>query len=336
MIRAIACIFVVFTHSITNFLEHVETDLSAEGEYIVWIRFAILCATPIFILLSETLISKNYLEKLPKGFFIKRIKFILIPYILIGLLISYRDSEKTMASFIEIAIEKLLIGNWYGFFVLVIFQFYILHWCIAKYLVKVNPIIPLVVSFIISCTHIYAFVYVGRYQAFVLAYYPLSERTHILLWLFYFVVAFYVGRHYEEIMSFLSRKVWIPAIGVVGSYLFMMDNVLRKGYSGVMSERYDMLLYATSVFFLLLIIIRKYNLNSNLLTKISGFSYFIYLSHMLTLPFFAQVSLGFSENFFVYTGIMVFLTISTSIGWAFLFYNHRVTRLFTGKIKLLE
>ena len=336
MIRAIACILVVLTHSITNYLDNIEVDLSLEGRYIIWVRFAILCATPIFIILSETLISKNYPNKLPKGFFIKRVKYILIPYLLMGLIISYRDSEKNFSSFLEIAIEKIILGHWYGFFVIVIIQFYFLHWFMGKYLAKMNPIIPILTAFVISFTHSFSFAHIMEYKTFIITYYPLSFRTNILVWLFYFVVAYYLGRYYEEIIDFLSNKVWIPVVAVLGSYLFMMFNIFERGYSMIASDRYDMLFYSVSVFFLLLIVIRKFSLRANMLIMISNFSYFIYLSHMVILPFYAGVSLGFSSNFFTYIAIMTFLTIATSIGWAFLFYKNGATRLLTGKIKYLD
>lgn len=336
VIRAIACVFVVLTHSISSYLNNVEVNLMSEDKYIIWIRFAILCATPIFILLSETLISKNYPVALPKGFFRKRFKYILIPYILIGSIVSYMDSEGNFESFINLVIEKVLLGDWYGFFVIVIFQLYILHWLLGNFLSKVNPIYPLVISFLISFTHVYLFVNITEYKEFIFNYYPLSFRTNIFIWLFYFVVAFYTGQYYERILSFLSNKVWIPVLSTVISYLVVMHNILSRDYTTVASERYDMMLYSVSVFFLMLIIFRKYSVSNKTLITISHFSYFIYLTHMLTLPYYAELTLRFGSNFFIYIIVMAFLTISTSIGWAFLFYNNKFTRLFTGRIIFME
>lgn len=334
--RAIACIFVVLTHSMTSFIGNVDVDLVGEDKYIVWLRFVVICATPIFILLSETLISKNYPNKLPKGFFIKRIKYILVPYILVGLLLSYRDAERTVPAFLELAYDKLVYGNWYGFFVLVIIQFYILHWLVGKYLSKINPIIPLVITFVISYAHMHSFVNVRAYYDFIITYYPLSDRIHLFNWLFYFVVAYYIGRYYEEIMSFLYNKVWLLSLAVAGSYFYMMYNVFVNGYGRVASERYDLMFYTVSLFFLLLVVIRKYAIHSELLIKISSFSYFIYLTHLFVMSFYVELTLSLADTFFGYVGIMTFLTIATSIGWAFLFYSTRTTQLFTGKIKYLE
>lgn len=123
LIRALMCIAIVLTHSISNYLRNVEMDIYAYEQYIIYIQFALLCSTSIFILLSETLLSRNYPGALKRGFFEKRIKFILVPYLLIGLIVSYRGSNRVeFSSFLELAYKKIILGEWYGFFVLVIFQ----------------------------------------------------------------------------------------------------------------------------------------------------------------------------------------------------------------------
>lgn len=336
IIRAIACIFVVATHAITNFLKNVEVDLTSDQSYIIPIRYALLCSTPIFIIISETLISRNYPEKLPKGFFIKRLRYIFIPYVLIGSIVSYRASAKDLNSFIEVFTNKVIFGYWYGFFVLVIFQFYFLHWLIGKYLSKINPIGPLIVSFLISFIHIYCFVHYPDYKEFIETKFPFWYRVHIFSWIFYFIAAFYIGKYYNQIVNFFMNKVWVPIIASILSFSVIFYNIKVRGYTRLSSDRYDMMLFAVFVFLLFVILIRKYNLNNKALEMISHFSFFIYLTHMITLPYFMRLSLTFGENFFSYVIIMVFLTISVSIGWAFLFYQTKITRFFTGRIKYLD
>ncbi|TWT07162.1 acyltransferase family protein [Planococcus sp. CPCC 101016] len=336
IIRAIMCLSIVVTHSISNYLRNVEVDQAAYDQYILWLRFALLCSTPIFILLSETLLSKNYPNGLKNGFFLKRIKYILLPYILIGLIVSYRGSDKDFSSFIEVAFQKVVLGQWYGFFVIVIFQFYILHWLIGKYLARVNPLGPILISFAISFAHVYCFVHVNFYQNLILTDYPLWYKTHIFMWLFYFIVAFYIGQYYEQLITFLTDKIWVPVLMTLISFGIIMYNYLEMDYTRISSERYDMLLYSVSMFFLLVALIRKFNYDNQTLVMISNFSFFIYLTHMVFLPYFAKLSMTFGDNFFAYVAIMAFLTISSCIGVAFLLYQSGLTRHFTGKIKYLE
>ena len=337
LIRALMCIAIVVTHSISNYLRNVDVDIVAYEQYMVYIRLALLCSTPIFILLSETLLSRNYPGSLKKGFFQKRVKFILIPYFLIGLIVSYRGSNRVdFSSFLEVAFKKIILGEWYGFFVIVIFQFYVLHWLIGKYLTRINPIGPIILSFVISFSHVYGFVHNESYNNFILEHYPLWYKTHIFIWLFYFVTAFYIGKYYNQLVEFLTANIWLPAIAAVSSFAMIMYNYKLLDYTRISSERYDMLVYAVSFFFLLVAVIRKFKLNSQALTMISNFSFFIYLTHMIFLPYFVKLASTFGEKFFVYVGTMAFLTISSCIGVAFMSYQSRLTRLATGRINYLE
>ncbi|ANU10220.1 hypothetical protein A1A1_16915 [Planococcus antarcticus DSM 14505] len=225
IIRAVMCLSIVITHSISNYLRNVEVDQIAYDQYILWIRFSLLCSTLIFILLSETLLSRNYPNGLKTGFFPKRIKYILMPYILIGLIVSYRGSDRDLSSFMEVAFQKVILGQWYGFFVIVIFQFYVLHWLIGKYLARVNPLGPILISFAISFAHVYCFVHVDSYQELILTHYPLWYKTHIFMWLFYFIVAFYIGQYYEQLITFLTDKIWVPVLMTLISFGIIMYNI---------------------------------------------------------------------------------------------------------------
>ncbi|TAA72803.1 acyltransferase family protein [Planococcus salinarum] len=336
IIRAIMCLAIVGTHSISNYLRNIEVDQAAYDQYIIWIRFALLCSTPIFILLSESLIAKNYPDGLKKGFFGKRIKYILVPYLLVGLVVSYKSAGGDLAVFMEVVQRKVIYGQWYGFFVIVIFQFYILHRLIGKYLARVNPIGPILISFAISFTHVYAFVHMEAYHDLIVNVYPFWYKTNILMWLFYFIVAFYIGRYYEQLVGFLTAKLWVPLLMVLFSFGIIVFNYKVMDYGRISSERYDMLLYSVSAFLLLVALIRKFNFNSGTLVMISNFSFFIYLTHMIFLPYFVKLSMTFGESFFAYVISMSFLTIASCIGVAFLLYQSPFTRYFTGKIKYLE
>lgn len=329
-------ILVVATHSISQYITAIEVDVTKEDQYILWIRFAILCATPIFILISETLLARNYASGVPKGFFYKRIKFILIPYALVGTVLSYTTSSKDLSSFLEKLKSIVLLGHWHGYFILVIFQFYVLHWLLGKYLARTNPFLPLAAAFLLSFLHSFGFYFIGEYQGLILTHYPLSHRTFILSWVFYFVAGFYIGQYYDQLVAFLMKRIWLPALASISSYLAMMYLVLERGKDAAISERTEMLVFAISVFLLLVVLFRKYKVESNTLMYISNFSFFIYLSHLIVLPNLVGLSLKFGQNFFVFTSMLTFLTISSSMGIAFFLYRNKLTRLFTGKIALLD
>lgn len=73
------CISIVALHSFPGLINDPNTsELSKSLNS--FLRILFLFATPPFIILSEILLSMRYSNGLPKGFFLKRIKFILIPY----------------------------------------------------------------------------------------------------------------------------------------------------------------------------------------------------------------------------------------------------------------
>ena len=61
LLRAISCIAVVVTHSITNYVWTFDPSLFDQEKYITYLRFALLWATPVFVMISEVLISKTIL-----------------------------------------------------------------------------------------------------------------------------------------------------------------------------------------------------------------------------------------------------------------------------------
>ena len=110
----------------------------------------------------------RYSTKIPQNFLLKRMKFILIPYAIFGLFITFRLflGDSSDKSFWEIFLNIVVEGKFFGWFVLVIFQFYILHRLFYKLLSKANPIFVLVVTFIISFGHSYLMYYSTAYLEF--------------------------------------------------------------------------------------------------------------------------------------------------------------------------
>lgn len=336
MVRALACIAVVLTHSITNFISIANPDLDGSSKYITFIRFILLAATPIFILISETLISRNYTDGVPKGFLLKRVRFILIPYILVGLFYAFMESGGDTDRFILIMKQTILQGNWHGYFVLVIFQFYLLHILLNRILSKIRPWFPLVLSFVLTFAHQYSFDKIPEYNVWMMDSYPLFHRTFVLAWLFYFVIGFYLGRNYDKVIEFLERSWLVPVAGSFIGYWIIMQHVMSGTYIFVTSNRYDSYLFVVSVFFLMIILFRKIYNTTPMLARLSHFSYFIYLIHLAVIPTLGQVIFEFTASFVPYVLLLSFFTIAVSIGWAVLFYGTRVTKLFTGRIKVLE
>ena len=91
------------------------------------------------------------LSKVTYRYLTTRVKYILIPYILMGLFYSYSESLLTDSSFNKQFIENVLLGQWYGYFIVVIMQFFILSYIIFKINYNLfNSKILLLLSFILQ------------------------------------------------------------------------------------------------------------------------------------------------------------------------------------------
>lgn len=130
-LRAIICAIIIITHLLTQItLKHE----NMEGGSLVlqfYIRNIVIFGTPCFIILSQLLTTLNY-QKVTYRYLTTRVKYILIPYILMGLFYSYSESLLTDSIFNKQFIENVLLGQWYGYFIVVIMQFFILSYIILK------------------------------------------------------------------------------------------------------------------------------------------------------------------------------------------------------------
>ncbi|MCE5058129.1 acyltransferase family protein [Mammaliicoccus sciuri] len=289
--RAIFCLIIVGVHILSRYLNDVELQ-DHNRMIVVTFQILILFGTPCFIILSESLISMVYKDKLPKNFLVKRFKYIMIPYFSIGTFYVYSKYKlgSNEESFWHLFKENLLIGDWDGWFVMAIFQFYILHLIFHKILSKANPIIMIVISFVISLTHSYLMYDNDAYSNWWNDFYPLFHRTNILYWLFYFVFGYYLGKYYNEVLSFMEKKLKWLVVSLVILALSIIYSIYQNDVTFVQSNRYDILIYSALVFIFILVISKKLaNFNISFLFFIGEISFFIYLTHKIMLYYMLNI-----------------------------------------------
>lgn len=331
--RAIFCLIIVILHSMTGFLNDSNITYNQKMTY-SFVQVLLLFATPCFIILSETLLGMRYSNYIPKNFFGKRIKYILIPYLFFAFFVSFNlyfdgSSDKSIW---EIILGIVIQGKFFGWFILVIFQFYILHALFYKFLSKVKPIYPLVFSFIISFIHSYLMYNNLSYFQWWDSIYPLFTRTIIFYWLFYFIVGFYVGKYYDQILIFLKEKIkyfviiWLLAIVYIAFNFFHLKVYLNE------SNRYDLLLFSSLSFLFIIYFVKKFgNKEIPFMMMVSEVSFFIYLSHQIIVDYVSK-----SLAAFVYHPILFFIltttfTLAFSKGLAILFSFIPYFRLVTSR-----
>ncbi|WP_436862688.1 acyltransferase family protein [Mammaliicoccus sciuri] len=316
--RAIFCLIIVGVHILSRYLNDVELQ-DHNRMIVVTFQILILFGTPCFIILSESLISMVYKDKLPKNFLVKRFKYIMIPYFSIGTFYVYSKYKlgSNEESFWHLFKENLLIGDWDGWFVMAIFQFYILHLIFHKILSKANPIIMIVISFVISLTHSYLMYDNDAYSNWWNDFYPLFHRTNILYWLFYFVFGYYLGKYYNEVLSFMEKKLKWLVVSLVILALSIIYSIYQNDVTFVQSNRYDILIYSALVFIFILVISKKLaNFNISFLFFIGEISFFIYLTHKIMLYYMAKYTLHFIDQFFMYNITTYIFALSLSVGLA--------------------
>ncbi|MGE8080447.1 acyltransferase family protein [Peribacillus loiseleuriae] len=331
-IRVIACLSVVMIHAITMVTGNFELPEKTIAFYRT-IQMLLLFATPIFILISEFLLAYSYPNQVPKGFFKKRFMFILIPYLSMSVIYALVDkviSGPSILGILKLIYKHIFLASWHGYFILIIFQFYILHYIFVKFLQKTPASIVLSVTFIINAGYLYFFTFVPPLEGINHFWYD-NSRLPFLGWLFYFSLAYYCGRYIQGFRILLNKyKYW------VGAFLFSSASyVLYLYFSGtltwVSSKRFDMLFYTVAVFLSLFYTCQRIKHLPKPVLFLSKYSFAIYLLHPMV-QYFLNLFLPDTIHIGLYT-VLVFSTgVAGSIFLAYVIHRLPLGHFFVGKI----
>lgn len=132
VIRRLSCLSVVLLHVVSMVLMIQEESLASAAHTVDAFRTLLMFSTPAFIFISEFLLARSYPGGVPAGFLKKRGKVIFVPFLFIAavdaiLMKSVAEEGAGFVSMISKFLENVFLGNFIGYFILVIFQFYILH-----------------------------------------------------------------------------------------------------------------------------------------------------------------------------------------------------------------
>jgi membrane-bound acyltransferase YfiQ involved in biofilm formation len=280
-LRIIACLSVVLTHAVSRAV----TDFSLTGDVRVTyrtIQMLLLYGTPMFVLISTIVMTHAYKERIPKGFLLKRVKYILVPYLVMAAFYAadkYYRFDWTLNDFVT-EVGYNFIGQWHGYFVLIIFQFYLIHLLFVKYMKNFKPLHVLTVSFIISAGYwvslYFYFIDFINHSSYLILFF---SRILFIGWLFYYVVAYYCGRNYVRFIEMLNKNWLVILFGAVMSlglvqYIYHSRMLMR-----VTSARFDMIPYTVLLFFLFFFVVAKVKRMPGWVVSFSGYSFGIYLLH---------------------------------------------------------
>jgi probable poly-beta-1,6-N-acetyl-D-glucosamine export protein len=298
LLRAVACLSIVFLHS---------TTFAGPTNYQHMDLFrALLCyATPAFIVLSEIILANRYPDKLPDNFWTKRFKWIYLPFLsfaVIDALVGkhfYPNLDVTQKIF-----ENAVFGLFGGYFVLIIFQFYFLHYLVVRFKISMKVLVPL--SIVIMYTHLYFLhgdlPFVQEYRRYLIM--PFTA------WFAYFTVAFVIGKHYQTIAPLLKKYRWYTFIPLLVSIAFVSHN-FQDGLTLVNSRRIDLFPVVLSVSLFILAwgqLVPKFRF----INLISNYSFGIYLVHGQVMKFLAPHTI-FLDNKMVQIFVLFAASLIVSI-----------------------
>ncbi|MFC0013773.1 MULTISPECIES: acyltransferase family protein [Allobacillus] len=269
LLRTVACLSVVLLHTTTQIGRSIGYP-NIDSYY--FLRILLTYATPTFIVLSEVILANKYNNRIPEGFFTKRIKLIIFPFIIFAvidaLVVNYIS-----ANGIDITqkIISNLTGNFIGYFILIIFQFYILHYLIIKFNISVLKLFP--ISIFVMYVHLWAiqqnFPFINEHATFF--------KLFFTAWGGYFTIAFLIGKEYQTIAKFLYKYRWLTVVLLFYIVMFLFASY-EGGNTRVDSRRLDIFPLSVGVSLFVLAWGQKLA-NFNFINIISNYSLGIYLLH---------------------------------------------------------
>ncbi|SMF11118.1 Membrane-bound acyltransferase YfiQ, involved in biofilm formation [Priestia filamentosa] len=335
IIRAIACLSVVFLHSVNFGIEGYREVISS-FEIFAYSALAMIFyfGTPTFVFISELLLAHSYKDRIPDNFIIKRVKLILVPYIIMGFLYSFMDIynggiELSLNTFLIESSKNVFLGDFHGYFVLIIFQFYFLHLFIRKIINKFSSKKVLLISLLINVAYLSFFKFVQPIDT------PFFQYVWTRLywipfpgWIFYFFLGYYCGVDYFRVKHFVRKYkkaiLIMPFVTLLAVFFFTYLDFFPRS-----SKRPDMIFYTCSVIFALFYITSLLSKVPNLLMIISKYSYGIYLTHMFFLYWLKPI---YSLPIYIYIPILFILTTVLSIATVKLLNKFKVGQYIVGKI----
>ncbi len=330
-LRTFLCLLIVLTHVFTEFTNTIEPD-NLQLQVLYWIRMILIIGTPSFIILSQLLTTLNYNEKLKTGYLRTRLKYILLPYLIMGAFYSYSESLKLNDSFIAQYTENVIQGNWYGYFIVIIIQFFLLNWIIYRINAKILfSKWSLVISFIINTIYLYSYQNVEPVREFISHYYPFSPETFIIGWLFYYFLGSYVGHNYQAIKAFVTKYIALIVFLAIAAYVAFVF-VGEHDYWMVSSMDYRILLYITFAFLILINFSTQFDeFMFNSVELISRYSFFVYLLHPIILEYMFQYTSIFEEQTFIFIPISLLFIVGCCLGIGILLREFQIFKYVMGR-----
>ena len=112
---------------------------------------------------------------------------------------------KNFEDYMDSVVFMMFHGGTLTYFIVIIFQFYLLHIIFAKHLVKLNPIKLVIYSLIITTLFWAMRNFIPAPESIYFNWLWQREGMIFIGWLSYFLLGFYMGYHYEKLMNHIQK-----------------------------------------------------------------------------------------------------------------------------------
>lgn len=313
IIRSIACLSIVLLHTLMSGIKKIPDTNGTLIDITTGTSMILLFGTPVFVFISEFLLAKSYSTSIPKNFLSKRAKFLLIPYAIMGIFYAAIELDNfTLRGFLIHSLRNILFADYTGYFIVIIFQFYILHKVFYKYLSNVPAKKMLIISFIINVLYLAFFNFIPPLNFIPHALYLWDTFSWIpfIGWIFYFVLGYYCGKNIQLFRMFNQKYKYFIFIGTLVSLsivLIMKELGLPEVVS---SKRVDVLIFTSFMIPLLFYLSSKIKNVPSFIVVISNYSFNIYLLHKIFIHYLEKLPV---DNVFLYVIFMFSISIGSSM-----------------------
>ncbi len=329
--RAISCLGIVMIHSISITLSN--NPNLVKNEWPTYLQVYLMFATPMFVFITEFLTAHKYGDTLKEGFFKKRLMILGIPYVLLNIFWTF--SKYDSANFLDFINNFMYVsirGYSVTYFIVIIFQFYVLHYLFAKYLKNMKPILMITGSIIV--TSIYWAIRLrvpAPDNIFGQLIWGKEGQTIFFGWLTYFLLGYYIGKNYTAFKNVI-QKYTVPIIGLLIVSVIFVYYTHTSGFNrAIGSKRVDTPIYTTSIILAFFLMSSFFTYVPKFILFISNFSFSIYLMHLI----FLNKMTMFSEVVYLDILYKFIVAVSLSICVSYLFNLSKYGKYFIGNVNTL-
>lgn len=337
LFRSISCLVVVLIHAISNYLWVFANNDISTTKGLELIQTLLMFATPMFVFISEFVLAYNYKKVLPNGFFKKRIKFIFIPFLTMGIFYAITSSYQNGVSGILVqSLKNIFLGDYHGYFILIIFQFYLLHYFFHRIEKRYSPVKVISISLLINLVYLSFFNFVpAPNMPYANLIWDRLSWIPLFGWLSYFVIGYYAGVYYDDFKKIVIKTKNYSVISLILTAIISVSFTYLGILPEITSKRVDILLYTLILIIVMFYFMFKISNVPNILMIVNNYSFGIYLLHPFSQAIVTKVflMLGIS-NLFILIPVYLLVGVILSILITYFANKIKIGTFFVGKVNI--